>query len=304
MLLKNAETALYRAKDHGRNTYQFYTTTMNSTAFERLTLESKLRHALDNNELVLFYQPQVDVRTGKIVGAEELIRWQRRDLSFIEPDLFIPVAEANGLIEPIGEFVLRESLAQARIWHEMGHKLFIGINMSARQFKQKNFEHILIEIIETSGFDPHYIELELTETVLAENPQVLTNIMQALRERGVRFCLDDFSTGYSSLKYIKQFPVDMLKIERNFLKGIPQDIQNSAIAKSIITLGQSLGMEVTAEGVESKNQLTFLQENFCNRAQGFLFNGAMPSHSLTGILGADRYASILTNPYPQPMPAI
>src|SRR4029079_3820077 len=154
----------------------------------------------------------------------------------------------------------------------------------ARQFKQKNFEQILVKIIEESGLDPCYIEFELTETVLVENAENISNIMNALRERKIRFCLDDFSTGYSSLRYIKQFPVDMLKIERNFLKDIPQDMQNSAIVKSIITLGRSLNMEVTAEGVESKKQLSFLHDHLCNRAQGYLFNGAMPAHALTEIL--------------------
>jgi diguanylate cyclase (GGDEF)-like protein/PAS domain S-box-containing protein len=292
-LFKNAETALYRAKDHGRNTYQFYTTAMNSAAYERLTMESKLRRAIDNQEFVVFYQPQIDVRTGKIVGTEELIRWQKPDMTLILPERFIPLAEANGLIEQIGEFVLIQSLKQGKIWHDMGFRMVMAVNLSARQFKQKNFEHNLIKIIEDSGFDPKFLELELTESVLAENEQIVTNIMHALRERGVRFCLDDFSTGYSSLRYIKQFPVDMLKIERNFLKGIPMDIQNSAIAKSIITLGQSLGMEVTAEGVESKTQLAFLRDNLCNRAQGYLFNGAMPAHSLTEILGEDRYVSVV-----------
>jgi diguanylate cyclase (GGDEF)-like protein/PAS domain S-box-containing protein len=295
VLLRNAEAALYRAKEYGRNTYQFYTRTMNASAYERLTLDSKLRHAIENNELVLFYQPQIDVATGKIVGAEELIRWQRPDATLIPPDRFIPLAEANGLIEPIGEFVLRESLRQAKIWHDQGFKLMIAINLSPRQFKQKNFERLLINIIDESKIDPKFVELELTETVLAENPEGVFQIMNALRERGVRFCLDDFSTGYSTLKYIKQFPVDMLKIERNFMKGIPLDVQNSAIAKSIMTLGQSLGLEITAEGVESKTQLAFLRDHMCNRAQGYLFNGAMPAHSLSEILGEDRYVSVVAN---------
>ncbi len=293
VLFKNAETALYRAKDYGRNTYQFYTTTMNSASYEKLTLESKLRHAIENNEFVLFYQPQIDIQTGKIVGAEELVRWQRPDMTLILPDRFIPLAEANGLIEPIGLWVLKQSLCQAKTWHDKGFDIMVAINLSARQFKQKNFERILINAIEECGVKPSSIELELTESVLAENPENVMNIMNALRDRGVRFCLDDFSTGYSSLRYIKQFPVDMLKIERNFLKGIPLDLQNSAIAKSIITLGQTLGMEVTAEGVESKKQLSFLRENLCNRAQGYLFNGAMPAHSLSEILGEDRYVSVI-----------
>ncbi|HEX5429597.1 MAG TPA: EAL domain-containing protein [Patescibacteria group bacterium] len=300
MLFKNAETALYRAKDYGRNTYQFYTQTMNATAYERLAMESKLRHAIENNELVLFYQPQIEVVSGKIVGAEELIRWQQPDGRLVAPDRFIPLAEANGLIEPIGEFVLQQSLIQAKIWHDAGFKLIIAINLSARQFKQKNFEKILTNIIEESQLDPKFIELELTETVLAENQDTVFGIMNGLRGRGVRFCLDDFSTGYSSLKYLKQFPVDMLKIERNFMKGIPGDIQNAAIAKSIITLGQSLGMEVTAEGVESKRQLEFLRDNLCNRAQGYLFNGAMPAHSLSEILGEHRYLSVVKNLDNQP----
>jgi diguanylate cyclase (GGDEF)-like protein/PAS domain S-box-containing protein len=294
-LFKNAEAALYRAKDHGRNNYQFYTTTMNSAAYERLTMESRLRHAIENNELVLFYQPQIEVKSGKIVGAEELIRWQRPDGSLILPDRFIPLAEANGLIEPIGEFALRESLRQAKIWYDAGFELSIAINLSARQFKQKNFEQMVIRIIEESKVDPRYIELELTETVLAENPETVYPVMNALRERGVKFVLDDFSTGYSSLRYIKQFPVDMLKIERSFLKNVPVDVQNSAIVKSIITLGQSLGMEVTAEGVESKNQLAFLRDQLCHRAQGYLFNGAMPAHSLSEILNEDRYVSVVAS---------
>lgn len=294
-LFRNAETALYRAKEQGRNTYQFYTSSLNATSFEKLNLESKLRRAIENEEFVLFYQPQIDVVSGKVVGAEALIRWQRPDLTLILPDQFIPLAEANGLIETIGLWTLKQGLAQAKLWHDRGHKIMISINLSPRQFKQKQFDQILINSIEESGLDPKYVELELTESVFAENTENVVHIMNELRSRGVKFCLDDFSTGYSSLKYIKQFPVDMLKIERNFIKGIPHDVQNCAIAKSIITLGQSLGMEVTAEGVESKKQLAFLRSNSCNRAQGYLFNGAMPGDSLTEILSEERYVSVINS---------
>jgi diguanylate cyclase (GGDEF)-like protein/PAS domain S-box-containing protein len=295
ILLQNAEAALYRAKDHGRNNYQFYTKTLNATAYERLTMESKMRHAIDNNEFVVYYEPQIDLNNGKIVGVESLIRWQQQDGSLVSPDRFIPLAEASGLIEPIGAFALHESLRQGKIWHDHGFKISVAVNLSARQFKQKDFERFLITEIEESQFDPSFLELELTESMLAENAEVIINIMNALRNRGVKFCLDDFSTGHSSLRYIKQFPVDVLKVERNFMKGIPSDIQNLAIVKSILTLGQSLGMEVTAEGVESKTQLGFLRDHLCNRAQGYLFNGALPANLMTEILGEDRYVAVVAN---------
>lgn len=294
-LFRNAETALYRAKEQGRNTYQFYTSSLNASSFEKLNLESKLRRALENNEFVLFYQPQIDVETGKVVGTEALIRWQRSDMTLVLPDQFIPLAEANGLIEQIGLWTLKEAMNQAKIWHDRGHKITMAVNLSPRQLKQKQFDHLVLAAVEESGFDPNYLELELTESVFADNADNVVRIMNILRERGIKFCLDDFSTGYSSLRYIKQFPVDRLKIERNFLKGIPHDVQNSAIAKSIITLGQTLGMEITAEGVESKKQLAFLRTNLCNRAQGYLFNGAMPGNSLTEILGEDRYVTVINS---------
>lgn len=294
VLLRNAEAALYRAKDQGGNSYQFYTTTMNALSYEKLTMESKMRHAIENNEFVLFYQPQVDIKTGRIIGTEEFIRWQRPDTSLMLPDRFIPLAEASGLIVPIGQWVVESSISQLKEWHDKGHKdLRMAINISGRQLREKSFIHFMLNAIDKYKIDPSKLELELTESVLIQNADNALAMMKQLNEMGVRFALDDFSTGYTSLKYLKQFPVDMLKIERVFIRDTPFDTQNVAISKSIITLGQSLGMEVVAEGVESKDQLAFLYQQGCDRAQGYLFNGAMPPQSFSEVLTEDRYTAVI-----------
>jgi PAS domain S-box-containing protein/diguanylate cyclase (GGDEF)-like protein len=293
-LLKNAEAALYRTKEQGGNSYQFYTNTMNALSYEKLTMESKLRRAIEQHEFVLFYQPQIDIRTGKIIGTEEFIRWQKPDMSLVLPDRFIPLAEANGLIEPIGEWVLYTAIKQLKVWNDMGFDLSMAINISGRQLRQKNFINQVINAIEQYKVNPSRIELEITESMVIQNSENALSIMKQLNEMGVKFALDDFSTGYTSLKYLKEYPVDAIKIERQFMRDVPFDSQNSAIVKSIVTLGHSLGMKIVAEGVESKNQLGFLSELGCEIAQGFLFNGAMPPHSLNEVLDDDRYVGVVS----------
>ncbi|MGE5392234.1 MAG: EAL domain-containing protein [Candidatus Saccharibacteria bacterium] len=284
-LLKNADAALYRAKEQGRNNFQFYAPSMNSLAFQKLTLENSMRRALTNLEFLVYYQPQIDLESGKIVQVEALVRWMHPDFGLIFPEEFIDLAETNGLIEPIGEMVLRMACAQMNEWDRLGlKKLRLSVNMSARQFRRKHLVKMVRKILDETKFDPHRLELELTESVLVEDFGNTLNSMWELKRDGIKFSLDDFNTRYSSLNYIKRFPIDILKIDRSFVKGIPGNEKDSAIANSIINLAQTLNYSVVAEGVEREDQLRFLKNRRCDRAQGYLFSPPSPPDTLVGTL--------------------
>lgn len=277
-LLKNADAALDRAKERGRDNYQFYSASMNSAAFERLTLENSLRRAVANQEFLVYYQPQIDIVTGEVVQVEALVRWKHPEYGLILPDQFIPLAEANGLIEPIGEWVLRAACLQMNEWDLRGlPHIKLAVNMSARQFSKKRLVKTVRKIIEETGFDPTRLELELTESVLVEDFGNALNSMWELKRDGIVFSLDDFNTRYSSLNYIKRFPIDILKIDRMFVKGLPGNEKDSAIANSIINLARTLNYMVVAEGVERQDQLHFLTSRGCDRVQGYLFSPPCPS---------------------------
>jgi diguanylate cyclase (GGDEF)-like protein/PAS domain S-box-containing protein len=287
-LLKNADAALYRAKEQGRNNYQFYIPSLNASVSKQLSLENSLRKAIAEKEFVVYYIPQVDSRTGRIVSLEALVRWRNPESGLIFPDEFIPLAEASGLIEEIDEFVLRTAVKQTSEWNRAGFpNLGISVNLSSRQFKPKLVK-FLREILTEYHLPPRNLVLELTERSLIESSVEVMEIMQRIKSMGVKISIDDFNTGYSTLNYIKRFPIDYLKIGIQFIKGVPHNNDDCAIAKSIITLGHSLGKGVVAEGVEGKPQLQFLQNQGVDLMQGYLFSGPVPTESLQEILFQDR----------------
>jgi len=273
-LLKNADVAMYRAKEHGRNNFQFYTPEMNDLANERLALEHSLRRALERNELLLHYQPKVNLETGMIVGAEALLRWQHPEWGLIAPERFIPIAEETGLIVQIGAWVIRTACNQARLWQDAGlPPVVMSVNLSARQFRQESFVKVVTQILHETGLKPEQLEMELTESMLMHNANAAISILAGLKSIGVRLSLDDFGTGYSSLSYLSRLPIDTLKIDRSFVQhiGDQDECDNGILAQAIISLGHSLNLTVIAEGVETGEQLQFLKAHQCDEVQGFYF---------------------------------
>ncbi len=270
-LLKNADTAMYRAKDAGRNNFQFYAHEMNSRALDRLKLESGLRHALEREEFVVHYQPQMDIASGDIIGVEALVRWQPPGRPMVFPGDFIPAAEETGLIVPLGEWVLRTACMQSQAWQKSGAlpPIRISVNLSARQFKQQDIVKMVSRVLAETGCHPHCLELEITESVIMENPAAAADTLQKLSDMGVYLSIDDFGTGYSSLSYLKRFPIDSLKIDKSFVRDITIDADDAAIAKAVIALAHSLKLKVIAEGVETVEQLDFLREQQCDQMQGY-----------------------------------
>jgi diguanylate cyclase (GGDEF)-like protein/PAS domain S-box-containing protein len=277
-LLKNADLAMYRAKADGRDGFKAFAADMDTTARAITVLESDLRRALARNEFELHYQPQVALSTGRIVGAEALIRWRRENGDLVAPGEFLPRAEENGLIVPINSWVLREACRQAAAWSAQGlPPLRIAVNLSGVQFRKDDVERLVIESLERSGLEPGRLELELTETILLQDTGAVVKQLEALRERGVTFSIDDFGTGYSSLAYVKHFPVDRLKIDRSFISNLKSDANDAAIVRAIVNLGHSLDLEVIAEGVETAAQVAHLRAEGCDEVQGFYFGRPMRS---------------------------
>ncbi len=272
-LFKNADTALYTAKDHGRNNFKFFTDEMNAEAVERMALENGLRVALDKNELFLMYQPQVDIATGQITGAEALLRWRHPQLGLIPPERFIFIAENSGMIIPIGEWVLETACVQARQWQDQGLPAVpVSVNVSAVQFRQGGFLNLVRRVLTNSALAPQYLELELTEGVLFSSKETTLSVLQELRKVGVKLSLDDFGTGYSSLSYLRQFPVHKLKIDRSFVKNITENADDAAITSTIISMAKGLNLKVVAEGVEKEDELLFLRAHNCDAFQGYYFS--------------------------------
>ena len=272
-LLKNTDAAMYHAKENGRNNFQFFSSAMNDKAFERLALENDLRRALKREEFFLHYQPQIDVLTGKIIGAEALVRWQHPDRGLVPPNNFIHLAEKCGLIVPIGEWVLKTACAQSMAWQKEGlTPILIAVNISAQQFKQKNFKESVMQILLDTGLAPHFLELEITESAIMDNAESMLDSLHSLKTIGLRLSIDDFGTGYSSLSYLKHFPIDKLKIDRSFVQDITEDSSNNAIIETIINMGHNLKLKVIAEGVETSEQLATLQELQCDEIQGYYFS--------------------------------
>jgi diguanylate cyclase (GGDEF)-like protein len=277
-LLKNANTALHRAKEQGRNTYQLYTPAMNATALERLALESRLYRALEREEFVIYYQPQINIHTGGVVGVEALVRWRHPKLGLILPGKFIPLAEETGFIIPLGEWVLLTACAQNKAWQDAGlPPLRMAVNLSISHFKREDLTKMLAQVLEKTGLHPNYLELELTESIGMENVERAITKLQELKALGVKLSIDDFGTGYSSLSYLKRFPIDTLKIDQSFVQHIPTNPNDAAITTAIIAMAHSLNLKVIAEGVETEEQLTFLRPYRCDEMQGFLFSKPMPA---------------------------
>jgi diguanylate cyclase (GGDEF)-like protein/PAS domain S-box-containing protein len=284
-LLKKADLAMYRAKDMGRNTFQFFEPEMNASVVTRLNLERRLRRALRDHEFLLHYQPQVDIETGRIVGVEALVRWLDPEAGLVAPSSFIPVAEESGLIGPLSEWVLREACRQNKAWQDAGLPAArVSVNLSARQFQQRDIAQLVMSILDETGLAPEYLELELTESMIMRNAEEAVVMLNELHALGISIAIDDFGTGYSSLGYLKRFPVDRLKIDRSFVSDIGATGDDETITSAIIALAHSLQLQVIAEGVETSTQLDFLKERACNEMQGFLFAKPMPHDAIPALL--------------------
>jgi diguanylate cyclase (GGDEF)-like protein len=292
-LLKNAATALYRAKEQGGNNYQFYTADMNAKALKRLTLETSLRRALERMEFAAYYQPRVDMNTGLVIGAEALVRWRHPDLGLVPPAEFIPLAEDTGLIVPLGEWVLRTACAQSKSWQESGFApLSVAVNLSARQFQQQNLSDVVARILRETGLDSHYLELELTESSIMKDAESSVRTLGELKEMGVKIAIDDFGTGYSSLGYLKRLPIDMLKIDQSFVRDVTTDPDDAALVMAIIALAHNLRLRVTAEGVETEEQRRFLHLLRCDEWQGYLCSRPLPAEAFEELLSSRGCAKV------------
>jgi diguanylate cyclase (GGDEF)-like protein len=272
-LLKHADSAMYRAKDSGRNNVQFFTNDLNVLMTANLEMESKLRRALERDQFLLHYQPRVDLTTGRIVGAEALIRWQISPQEMVPPERFIPLAEETGLIVPIGQWVLQSACLQNKAWQDAGlAPIVVSVNVSPRQFRQANLVQTVAETLHAAGLEARYLELELTESmVMHDGPQLIV-MLDELKRLGVQISVDDFGIGYSSLSYLKRFPVDRLKVDRSFVNDVMTDKDDATIVHAIIALGHNLGLTVVAEGVETAEQVGFLRRTNCDEAQGYFFS--------------------------------
>ena len=272
-LIKNADTAMYRAKDKGKNCYQLYKPKMNDQVLERIANESKLFHAIDKEEFLLVYQPQIDLSTNKITGFESLIRWNNPDKGVLAPYKFIPLAEETNLIIPLGQWIIENACMQNQKWHDKGYKITCAVNISGKQFMDNSIVQIIKRALKKSGLNPKYLELELTETILMDNVEHTVNILNELKAMGIQLSIDDFGTGYSSLSYLKKFPIDTLKIDQSFISDLTDtSLSNTTIANIVIDLGHKLGMKVIAEGVETEEQIEFLRRNTCDKIQGYVIS--------------------------------
>jgi diguanylate cyclase (GGDEF)-like protein/PAS domain S-box-containing protein len=290
-LIKNADTAMYQAKEQGRQTYKFFKAAMNERAVARQSIEEGLRRALERDEFTLHYQPKINLKTGAITGAEALLRWTHPIRGPVSPADFIPVAEDCGLILPIGNWVLREACLQARCWVDAGLPLTaMAVNISAIEFRDEHFLEGVSEILRKTGFDPRCLELELTESVLMKRAESTESVLKALKAKGVRVAVDDFGTGYSSLSYLRRFPIDSLKIDQSFVRQITTSPDETSIVTAILSMAQSLKLRVVAEGVETQAELNFLQAHNCEEAQGYYFSRPVP---------ADQFAKLLTTGIPE-----
>jgi diguanylate cyclase (GGDEF)-like protein/PAS domain S-box-containing protein len=271
-LIKNADAAMYCAKENGRNVFRFFTEEMNAQVVERLTLEHGMRVAMDNKELFLMYQPQIDIASRKIVGLEALLRWRHPQLGLVPPDRFIRVAENSGLIVPVGEWVLWTACQEARKWQDRNLDVSVAVNVSAVQFRQKGFCEMVGKVLQQTGLAPQYLELELTESLLLSNAEMTIPMLRNLKIMGLTLAIDDFGTGYSSLSYLRQFPVHKLKIDRSFIQNVAVNPDDAAITAAIISMGKSLSLRVIAEGVEDEAQMSFLRAHSCDEIQGYYFS--------------------------------
>ncbi|MBE9126439.1 MULTISPECIES: GGDEF domain-containing response regulator [unclassified Coleofasciculus] len=293
-LLARANQAMVQAKQQGGDLYQWYSSVLNTGSSDNLALQTSLRHALERNELEVYYQPQVNLRTGQIMGAEALLRWQHPERGMVSPGKFIPIAEETGLIVPIGEWVLQTACQQTKDWQRAGFSsLRVAVNLSSRQFNQVDLRQRLVKILNQTALQPQYLELELTESMLIKNVEVAIRRLNALKALGVEIAIDDFGTGYSSLSYLQQFPFDVLKIDQCFVRNIMDNSSNAAITQAIIQMAKSLKLKLIAEGVETETELAFVCQHQCDGMQGYLFSRP---------LSANEFEKLLINRKSLPIP--
>ena len=288
-LIKDADAAMYYAKKVGRNNYQFFTREMQERAQEHMAIEKKLRRVLERNELCLHYQPQVDLRNGRIIGAESLLRWSHPESGMISPGKFIPVAEENGMIVPIGEWVLLEACRQNQAWREMGFpEITMAVNLSAVQFRQKDLGEVIVAALYKAGLDASGLELEITEGAVMQDAEAAISLLRVLKDFGVNLSMDDFGTGYSSLSYLKRFPINKLKIDQSFVRDATINSDDAAITSTIINMGRNLKLKVIAEGVETADQLAFLKQQGCDEIQGYFFSRPIPAEQFSWLMASAR----------------
>lgn len=288
VLIQNAEIAMHRTKEAGKNSYSLFENGKNKKIEQRLELEAKLRQGLVKNEFKLFYQPKVSVKTGKTTGMEALIRWFNDEKGLVSPADFIPIAEETGMINPIGTWVLTEACSQTKAWHDLGFKnLEIAVNLSAVQFRNKGLFKTIQRSLAGSGLAPRFFNLEITESLVMNDVDGAIETMNKIADLGVTFSMDDFGTGYSSLAYLKRFPVSTLKVDQSFVREIPTSKDDMAIAQTIISMAKSLNMTTVAEGVETGEQLKFMQDNHCDEIQGYLFSPPVPADQFLKLLEQD-----------------
>ncbi len=287
-LLKNAGAALLRAQESGGDSYQFYTPGMNTSALKRLSFENNLRHALNRGELQMYYQPKLDILTRNILGMEGLVRWRHPELGMVSPAEFIPIAEDTGLIVPIGEWILYTACNESKAWNELGFDLHLSVNLSARQFQQQDLAKRILAIVKAAGFDPRRLDLEVTESAIMKNAEFAIQTLSILQETGIKISIDDFGTGYSSLGYLKRLPIDILKIDKSFIDDVTTNADDAALVVAIITLAHNLRLKVVAEGVETEDQLKFLQLLKCDEWQGYLFSKPVPAEEFGKLLMTQR----------------
>jgi EAL domain-containing protein (putative c-di-GMP-specific phosphodiesterase class I) len=288
-LMKHADIAMYLAKDHGKNNYQFYSTQINVHSFERLALESSLRRALERQEFSLHYQAKVDLGSGCVTGMEALLRWMHPDLGMVSPALFIPLAEETGLIVPIGRWVINTACAQNKAWQDQGlPALPVSVNLSARQFNDEGLLRDVAQALKDSALSPKLLELEITESMVMYNPDKAVKLLTELRAMGISIAIDDFGIGYSSLSQLKRFPINTIKIDQSFIKELICNKEDAAITAAIIGLGRTLDLNVIAEGVETDAQVGFLQDHHCNEMQGYYFSRPIPAEEFAKLLRAGK----------------
>jgi EAL domain-containing protein (putative c-di-GMP-specific phosphodiesterase class I) len=277
-LLKHLNTALYEVKHAGGGAYQFYTPEMNTEAHEFIQLESALRKAIEHNELMLYYQPKLDLKKGNINGVEALLRWEHPTLGVIYPDQFLPIAEETGLIMQIGEWALREACKANKSWQDEGYEhISIAINISPNQFAHPDLIKMIKQVLADTDLNPNYLELEINENTIMQDTKAAADILTQLAELGVRITLDHFGTGYTSITYLKQFPISGLKMDKTFIKGLPNSVDNAAICSAFIGLAHNLSLAITAEGVETAEQVQFLAEHDCDMVQGYFLSYPLPA---------------------------
>lgn len=286
--MRNADSALSKAKDSGRDTFAFYSSEMTEQAFQRISVGSELRHALESDGLTVYYQPVYEMQTLQLSGCEALVRWNHPQRGLVSPAEFIPIAEELGLIGAIDEWVLQRACEQMYIWQTQGQQLdFIAVNLSSRSLSNQQLTQTVAATLERTGIEPQHLELEVTESAVMENPTHADATLKELQALGIRLAIDDFGTGYSSLSRLKSLPVHKLKIDQSFVKNLPSDVEDIAIVRAILALGKSIGLQVQAEGIETEAHLHFLQEQQCPLGQGYWFSRPLPTADFSQLLATE-----------------